>query len=148
MTGEFYFALFNISVLPAWILLIIAPKWTWTDKIVHRIWIPGLICASWILIFFLKPVAPEGAGIGSLSQFMLYVSSPFSALQIWVQLIVWDLFVGAWVGRDAIRNRIHHGFVIPCLLGVLVFPPLGLFMYFVIRAASRRSFTLNEMKTV
>lgn len=147
MSSEFYFALSNISVLPAWILLIVAPRWVWTDRIVHRIWIPGLICGSWILIFFLKPDLPEGSGIGSLSQFMLYVSSPFGALQIWVQLIVWDLFIGAWVGRDAIRHNIHHGFVVPCLLGVLIFPPLGLFIYFVVRATLNQSFTLNEART-
>lgn len=146
MSIEFYFAAFNISVLPAWALLIFAPKWSWTDKIVHRVWIPGMLCASWVFIFVFKPDPPEGSGIATLEQFMLFVSSPYSALQIWVQLIVWDLIIGAWVGRDAIRNKIHHGFVVPCLICVLVFPPLGLLAYFVIRFAFTQSLNLNELE--
>ena len=142
---ELYFAAFNIAVIPAWLLLLFAPKWLWTSRIVHGVWVPGLLCAAWIGIWVFKPSPPEGAGIGTLEQFMLFVSSPFSALQIWVQLIVWDLFVGAWVARDALRKNIPHGFVVPCLLGVFIFPPSGLFLYFLIRFLLRRTFTLNEM---
>jgi len=144
MSAEILFAAFNIAVIPAWLLLIVAPRWSWTSKIVHRIWIPGLICMGWIVIFFVKPDPPEGSGIGSLEQFQLFLSSPFSALQIWVQLIVWDLFIGAWVARDALRNRIPHGFIVPCLLGLFIFPPLGLFLYFSIRFVAGRTLTLNE----
>lgn len=145
MNAELYFAAFNIAVIPAWLLLIFAPKWPWTNTVVHQIWIPGLLCAGWIGILIFKPDPPEGSGIASLEQFMLFVSSPFSALQIWVQLIVWDLFIGAWVGRDALRNNIPHGFVVPCLLGVFILPPLGLFLYFLIRFIRCRTLTLNEM---
>ena len=145
MDIEILYAAINISVLPAWALLIFAPRWHWTDKLVHRVWLPGLLCLSYILILLLKPAPPEGSGIGTLEQFMLLVSSPYSALEIWVELIVWDLFVGAWVAREAIRQNIHHGLVAPCLIAVLYFPPFGLFVFFCIRYALSRNTTLQEM---
>ncbi len=142
---ELYFAAINIAVIPAWLLLLLAPKWLWTRKIVHGVWLPVLLCAAWIGVWLFKPSPPEGAGIGTLDQFMIFVSSPFSALQIWVQLVIWDLFVGAWLARDAIRKNIPHGFVVPCLLGVLIFPPLGFFLYLLIRLYLRKSLVLEEL---
>lgn len=144
MNIEIYYAAINVSVLPAWTLLIFAPKWAWTDKLIHRVWIPGILCIGYALILFLKPSPPEGSGIGTLSQFMTMMSGPYSALQIWIQLVAWDLFIGAWVSRDAIRHNIPHGFVVPCLLGTFIFPPLGLLAYFIIRYGIVRSTTLQE----
>jgi len=141
---EIAYAAVNISVLPAWALLILAPRWKWTDKIVHRIWIPGLLCAAWVCILLFRPELPEGSGIGTLEQVIISFSSPGMALQIWAQLVIWDLFIGAWVGRDARRHGIHHGLVVPCLLGVFIIPPLGLLLYFIVRFVSKRVITLEE----
>ncbi len=143
MDSELLYVLVNLSVLPAWVLMIVAPRWIWTERIVYRVWIPALFSLVWLAIFVFKPAAPEGAGIGSLEQFGIYVSTPYTALQIWVQLLVWDLFVGIWVAQDALKNTIPHRWVVPCLLGTFAFPPLGLLLYFTVRFALRRTLSLR-----
>ncbi|MDX1589590.1 MAG: abscisic acid-deficient protein Aba4 family protein [Oleiphilaceae bacterium] len=128
------FLALNISVLPLWLLLIVAPQWRWTHRLVHRIWLPGLLCVLWGGILLLMPPLPEGAGVASLAQFMVFMTSPAGALLVWLQLLMWDLFVGAWVARDALRRRLHHGLVAPSLVLVLLLPPLGLLVYFGVRS--------------
>lgn len=145
MNLEFAYTVLNIFVSFAWALLLFAPKWRWTYKLVHTIWIHGLLCLSWTCLLLFKSAAPEGSGIGSLEQFMGYFTSPESSLQFWTQLVAWDLFIGAWVGRDAIRYGIHHGLVVLCLVGVFVLPPLGLLAYFLVRLFSKRVQTLDEI---
>jgi hypothetical protein len=142
---EFLYAAFNISVIPAWALLLFAPGWSWTNRLVHRVWIPGLLCIGWVCIYALKPEAPPGGGIGSLKEFMVLITSPYSALLVWIQLITWDLFIGAWQVRDARRRGIHHGWVIPGLLCTFLFGPVGLLIYFVIRFAVKRVASLQEI---
>ena len=144
MDAENIYAASNIAVLPAWALLIFAPRWKWTEILVHRIWVPGLFCLLWIGIFIFRPASAEGAGIGSLDQFMIFMSGDYDALMIWVQLVVWDLFVGIWIARDAIGKNIHHAWVVPSLLLTLTYPPIGLMAYLLIRFVYSKDLALYK----
>ena len=63
----------------------------------------------------------------------------------WIHYLVFDLFVGAWIGRDAIRRAIPHWMVVPCLVVTLFIGPVGLLLYFLVRRATRRGgFLLGE----
>jgi hypothetical protein len=57
---------------------------------------------------------------------------------------VFDLFVGAWIGRDAIRHQIPHLIVIPCLIGAFMFGPVGLLLYVLLRFMLRKKLLLQE----
>jgi hypothetical protein len=134
----------NIVLLPVWLLLIFAPGWRWTDRIVNRLWIPLLYCMSVTLILLIRPASPAGASIGSLSGFMLMLNEPTTALMIWIQLVIWDLFIGAWMARDARRHGIHWGWMVVPMLVIYIFGPPGLLLYFGLRFAKRRTITLDE----
>ena len=43
MTPETLFTICNTAVLPAWLLLALAPGWKWTHHLVHSAWIPMLL---------------------------------------------------------------------------------------------------------
>ena len=145
MNLEVLYTAFNIAVLPCWLLMILAPSWKWTDRIVHTIWIP-IALAIWLIVLEVsRPPTPEGAGFGSLHGVMLLTSGPLGTLAMWTQLMGWDLFVGMWIARDARRLKIHHAFVVVCLLTTYVIGPPGALLYFVIRLALRRSTTLQEV---
>ena len=62
----------------------------------------------------------------------------------WSHYLVFDLFVGAWIARDAKRVDISHIVTVPCLLGAFLFGPVGLLLYAVIRLISGKGFSLNE----
>ena len=49
MTYDLLFSLVNLSVMLAWALLIIAPKWSATEKLVHSMFYPLLLGAVYML---------------------------------------------------------------------------------------------------
>jgi hypothetical protein len=144
MDPELVFLVCNNGVLPAWVLLAVAPHWVWTQRIVHAVWIPAVLGIAYAAAFATSPGMPEGAGFGSLPGVMLAFSVPHFALAGWIHYLAFDLFVGAWEVRDARRNGIHHLWVVPCLLLTLMLGPIGLLLYVVVRFVAKRTTTLVE----
>ena len=87
-------------------------------------------------IFFVD--GAEGAGMSSLGGVMAIFSRPVGILTGWTHYLVFDLFVGAWISRDALARRIPHLLVVPCLFFTLMFGPVGLLLYVGLRFALRR----------
>lgn len=143
MPHETIFLACNYGVLPAWLLLIVLPRWKLTQSIVHAGALPVVFGALYVLALGTADT-PEGGGFGSLSEVMLLFTSPGATLGGWIHYIVFDLFVGAWIVRDAQRNEIRHAFVIPCLVLTLMVGPSGLLAYVILRFALRRRWTLVE----
>ncbi len=143
MDADLLFTIANRAVLPAWILLAVAPRWIWTRRLIFSVLIPALLAAAYIYALVLAE-APEGANFGTLEGVMLFFTVPFAVTAGWIHYLVFDLFVGAWETRDAERRGISHWFVIPCLFFTLMLGPVGLLMYLVLRYALRRTLTLEE----
>ena len=144
MSAELAFTICNLGVMPAWLLLGIAPTWTYTQRLVHAMWIPLLLAVGYILAFALNTDAPEGGDFSSLSGVMQLFTSPFAVLAGWIHYLAFDLFVGAWEVRDASRRGVPHLFVVPCLVLTLMLGPVGLMTYLLIRFARTRVWTLEE----
>jgi hypothetical protein len=99
-----------------------------------------------VLLYALKPAATVGS-MGSLKEYMLLLNNPYSTLLVWIQLLTWDLFIGAWQVRDARRRGIRHGWVVPGLIGTFFLGPLGLLIYLGLRFTLQRAVSLQEIGT-
>ena len=147
MTLDALFLFANASVMPAWLLLGVAPRWEWTHRIVHSLLYPavlGTLYSVYAATSFLGSAAPEGGSFGSLGGVVELFSVPRLAFIGWVHYLVFDLFVGAWEARDAQRREIPHLLLLPCLFFTLMLGPLGLLLYLSIRYALRREVGLDE----
>lgn len=148
MEPELLFTICSRMVLPAWLLLIFFPRWKWTRKLVFHAWIPMLLGLCYVYCFYagwsISESMPEGGGFGSLEQVMLLFQVPFLALAGWIHYLAFDLFVGAWEVRDAQRRALSHWLVVPCLVLTFLAGPLGLLLYFLIRASLKGSLTTVE----
>lgn len=144
MTPEWIFLVCSNGVLPAWILLALAPNWSLTQRIVHQIWIPILLGSVYLSVFVISPSAPSAGGFTSLAGVMTLFTSPTFALVGWVHYLVFDLFIGAWEVRDARRRSISHVYVVPCLVLTLMAGPMGLLAYLLLRFGLKRVVTLDE----
>ena len=144
MSPEIIFQICTFGVIPAWILLILLPKWKWTTNIVQFALIPALLSLTYIFIYFIKPARVEGAGMESLNSLVILLSSPHSALIAWLHFLAFDLFVGAWIVRDSTGLSIHPVLVAPCLLLTFAFGPIGLLLYLMLRLALRKKWYLKE----
>lgn len=143
MNDEQLFSLANASVMPAWLLLAVAPRWAWTRRIVHSALYPALLGVAYTAGFLaVSPGsggASEDAGFASLAAISAAFANPRTLLVGWVHYLVFDLFVGAWQARDAQRHGVPHWLLVPCLLLTFMAGPMGLLLYLAIRFARTRS---------
>ena len=136
LAPETAFPILHVPVFAAWLLLILAPGWHWTRRMVHEAWIPlGLsVIYSAMLVWGLAfGGAPEGSGFTTLRGVMTLFTSPAAMLNGWIHYLAFDLFVGAWIARDAMRRSLPHFLVAPCQLLTLLYGPLGFLGYFALR---------------
>ena len=128
--------LINASVLPAWGLLIVAPYWRWTKRIVQSGLYPVALGLLYVGLIIASVVSGGGEGEVSFTTvegITAIFSHPLGVLTAWTHFLVFDLFVGMWEARDAERRGVSRWWLAPCLLLTFMAGPLGLLLYFVAR---------------
>ena len=139
MTYDFLFNFVNASVLPAWALLVFAPRWSRTAKLVHSMLWPlvlgGLYIAVFAAVIFFGQGA-EGGSFTSIEGVRALFSADAGVVIGWAHFLVFDLFVGAWCARDAARRGFNHALLIPCVLFCFMAGPVGLVIYLLLRKAT------------
>lgn len=143
MSPETLFTVCNGLVLPGWLLLIVVPRWKWTERLISSCILPLLLAALYLYLGAAHLGKAQG-GFGSLAQVSRFFENPHLLLAGWIHYLAFDLFVGGWEAKDARRLGIPHLLVVPCLLLTLLFGPTGLLLYFVLRWTTRRKFMVRE----
>lgn len=143
MDAHALFPLFNYGVLPFWALLILAPRSRATRAVVHAPVGPALFALGYLVLFCVVKL-PDDSGATHLDAVMRLYDTPGGALLCWVHYLTFDLFVGAWIGRDALRRGVPHIAVVACLVLTLMLGPIGLLLYLALRGLRCRVFTLDE----
>ncbi len=141
MTYDLLLKFINLSVLPAWALLIFLPNWKGTQAIVHSMLYPLLLGGVYIFCFGLVIFAGHGASnvdFTSISGIRAIFASDAGVVIGWAHFLVFDLFVGAWEARDAKRRGFNHWLLIPCLFLTFMAGPVGLVLYLVLRAMTKK----------
>lgn len=144
MSDELVFAIANYSVLPAWALLALAPRARVTRALVHSGLYPLVLAVLYGVLLFGDSPGPEGAHFFSLGGVTNIFTTPRTIIACWIHYLVFDLFVGSWEVRDAGRRGIPHWRCVPSLLLTLMFGPLGLASWLVVRALHKKGVTLDE----
>lgn len=136
MTPDGLFQLASAVVGPCWLLLLVAPRWRWTQRVVTFVW-PLLIAVVyvWLLVAH-RP--PAGSGFASLQQVQVLFSSPYAVVAGWIHYLAFDLFIGAWEARDGLRLGVPRWLLLPCQLLTFFFGPAGLALYLLLKLAIRR----------
>lgn len=147
MSPDLIFLIANYGILIFWLLLIVAPRWRGTQVVVHSIAIPLLLGVAYTIITasVFGFALPQGGGFDTLKGVATLFGSPWALLAGWIHYLVFDLFVGAWQVRDAGRRGIPQLVIVPCLVLTLLFGPVGLMLYLLIRLGMRKgSWSLDE----
>ena len=144
MTADSLFSLAGMIVTPAWILLAVAPRWRWTERIVHAGCVSLLIGVLYVWLLVAHWGDSDG-GFGSIAQVRELFSTDYVLLAGWVHYLAFDLFIGAWEVRDAKRTGVPHLAVIPCLFLTFMFGPGGLLLYFVLRWSITKRFAVADV---
>lgn len=135
MDAHTLFPLANYSVMPAWLLLAVVPRWRWSAR-----W--ALLTAGGLSVVYTTLVVVfwgQGEGsMGSLSGVQKLLAHEWITLYAWVHYLAFDLLVGAWEVRDAERLGIHPIWRVPALALTFLMGPAGLLLYLGLRGALKR----------
>jgi hypothetical protein len=143
MDWELIFASTNSFALVCWLVLAFAPA---RDKVLP--WLlylgSGLLALTYTVLIIpmmagmIDAGAPPGAAGGapdftSLAGVMhLFISKGGTTIG-WIHYLAFDLFIGMWIARNADRRGIHRFIQIPLLFLTLMFGPIGLVLYLILR---------------
>ncbi|MGB1318883.1 MAG: ABA4-like family protein [Flavobacteriales bacterium] len=140
MNYALLFKIANVSVVPAWLLLIILPRHKITTAAVHSYLYPAVLGVLYTVLMVVS-WGGEG-GMDSLENLKLSFGRDEILVLGWVHYLVFDLFIGAWIVRDSKSNGIAHWKIIPSLLFTLFAGPIGLLSYLFLRGIYTKKLTL------
>ncbi len=131
------FRLSNLLVLPIWGLMILLPRWRWTQRIMRSPWVsaaPALLYVALVVprlgTIWPAVTKPTLAGIAPL------LGSPEGATIAWVHFLAFDLFIGRWIYLDSRERRVSALLMAPILFFTLMLGPLGFLTYLMVRAVA------------
>lgn len=122
---------------PLWALMILAPRWSWTVRVLASPWVTLLPLAIYLVL-----AAPHFAELWlavsrpDLPTLRGYLAQPHGAATIWAQLIAFDLFLGRWMYHEARERGTSSLIVSPILLLTIFLSPLGLIAFLAVRSVS------------
>jgi hypothetical protein len=132
MSLETIFSAANGLALLGWLLLAVAPRWRFTDRVVLS-GAASLLLAALYLGLAVVYLGDSEGGFGSLADVVKMFSQPPVVLLGWVHYLAFDLFIGAWELRDARARGVPHLALLPCLGLTFMLGPIGLLLYFGLR---------------
>ncbi|MFC0261231.1 ABA4-like family protein [Fontibacter flavus] len=141
MTLEAIFGMASLLAIFSWIALFIF----YPSKWIYQTLFSGVLIVLGIMyLFYLF------TGIGSLADFnfdsLEQVRTVFSSdealLAGWIHYLAFDLFVGMWISKDSWEKNISRWVLLPCLLFTFMMGPIGLMLYFIVRAIKTKK--LNQ----
>jgi len=133
MTGTLFGLTFLVAA-PFWALMILLPRWRWTERIIGSpaIVVPVLVIYAILVIPALPDLLPVVTQ-PTLDGLREALGSANGAAAAWAHMIAFDLFVGRWIFIDANNRKIGHWIIAPTLVLTILFGPLGLGVYLAAR---------------
>ncbi len=139
MNIEILFALSNILVLPFWLLLLFAPRWHVTRRVIGSpyIVVPIALLYSALVLPSLPALLPTLANPG-LSAIAEGFGTPQGATAAWAHLLAFDLFAGRWAYLDSREQDMSPWLAGPVIFFIFMLGPFGLLLYFFARQWATR----------
>lgn len=132
MSSDDFYWYASILIFIPWALLLVAPRWQYTEPVAFGAAIILLVAAA--IFTFLYLTGPEvGGSLLSLDGLTHLFRSKEMLLTGWLNYLSFCLLVGTWQTHDARQLKIGHIFLVPSLLLTMLTGPAGLLLYLVVR---------------
>lgn len=97
--------------------------------------IPATLAVGYILMIWQGRAGFEQGGFGSIEAVRILFANDAALTAGWLHYLAFDLFIGAWISRDAAGRDISPLIVLPSLPLTFLLGPVGLLLYLVARTA-------------
>lgn len=132
MNPDLIFQYSTWLALAGWIIIIIAPFTSLTTKFVKWGLIPILLSIIYAYLVIRYFGSAEG-GFDSLDELAVLFENKHALLAGWIHYLAFDLWIGCWEVEDAEKRKFSRWFVLPCLFLTLMYGPIGLLTYILLR---------------
>lgn len=134
---ETIFSISNALVLPFWAMMLLLPRWRWTERIVSSPLVAAAPAALYLALVLprlgeLLPVLlrPELETVARL------LGTPEAATIAWAHFLAFDLFVGRWIYLEAAARGVSAWVTSPILFATLMLGPVGFLLWLAVRATA------------
>lgn len=138
MTSAQLYSFVNTIVLIPWLLMIFAPNWKWTKRVISSFAFPAFFAMIYLVLMILFFGQGEG-DFSTLEGLNQLFSEPNLVLVGWLHYLAFDLVVGTWEYKDSQALQINCYVVASCLLMTLLVGPIGWLFYLIIRRGYTRT---------
>jgi hypothetical protein len=114
------------------LVIVCSPYWKNYDKVVNGV-IVVLLALAYTGCNFSQPFLQTMKDFSNFEGVMRIFTNPILVIAAWVHILGFDLFVAVWIKKDAVQRGMKHVWVIPALLVMIPFGPLGYLVYLVSR---------------
>lgn len=128
---EIWFKIINATVIPAWLLIAFFPKNEWTKKLILSYAFHLFLAVFYTFFIFWGMYENSGGegGMDSLAALRIGFLNDKVLLAAWAHYLVFDLFVGVWIVKDAEAKDYNSWLLKPILLFTLMLGPFGFLLY-------------------
>lgn len=134
MTPDAIFQTANLVILLGWAALLASPFFPRIADRIAALLIPGLLAVAYVGLVLAFWGRSEG-GFGSLDEVQKLFQSREVLLAGWLHYLAFDLFVGAWIVREARRAGLPFLLMLPALPLTFLFGPAGFLLFLGLRFA-------------
>ncbi|WP_423605014.1 ABA4-like family protein [Sphingomonas sp. MS122] len=126
----------NLAML-GWLALVVAlfvrpaRRYAWPAA---QFVIPAILAIGYVLLIWQGRDGFDRGGFTSITAVRTLFANDSALAAGWLHYLAFDLFIGAWISRDAAARGISPLIVLPCLPLTFLFGPAGLLPYLAARA--------------
>jgi hypothetical protein len=138
---QHFFQITNTVALLAWIALILLPGRRVVSHLLCATVIPGLLAACYAAVIGWKLASngPPPGDVMTIDGLRAVFADDWVFAAAWAHYLVFDMVVGAWIARDAVRLGIPWPVRTIALLLTFVSGPVGFLLHLVTRFVLRRA---------
>jgi hypothetical protein len=126
------FSVLNFAVLPLWLGLFFLPRKRYILSAIDVFAVIAAVVYTLVLIPGMAEVLPILVN-PTLASVQGLLGAPRGAFAGWTHFLIFDLWVGRWISEDAHARHYSRLWVTPVLLLTLLFGPMGLLVYLLVR---------------
>lgn len=143
--AEQFFRITNTVALLGWIALLLLPGNKRISGLLCAVLLPGALAAAYATVIGWKLSAggPSPDELGSIAGLRRAFADDWVFAAAWTHYLVFDMVIGAWIARDAVRLGIPWPVRSVCLILTFLLGPIGYLLHLVARAIKARQVTVD-----
>ena len=144
--AQHFFQVTNTVALLAWIALLLFPARRMVSSVACGVVVPGLLAACYAAVIGWKLAenGPPREDLGTIAGLRDVFADDWVFAAAWTHYLVFDMVVGAWIARDAVRLAIPWPLRSLSLLLTFLAGPVGFLIHVACRFGLRRAVAADD----